>query len=164
MRPDEVALLLTEYFSVMVDCVFRHGGTLDKFMGDAIMAQWGAPIAVLDAADCAMRAACDMMREMRALNATWRAAGRPELQIGIGLNAGEVFAGNIGSSRRLEFTVIGDAVNIASHLCSMAGAGEILCTEAVRAALRTPLDAHECGTLELKGKMRSVPVYSIVHE
>ena len=164
MRPDEVALLLTEYFSVMVDCVFRHGGTLDKFIGDAIMAQWGAPIAVLDAADCAMRAACDMMREMRALNATWRAAGRPELQIGIGLNVGEVFAGNIGSSRRLEFTVIGDAVNIASHLCSMAGAGEILCTEAVRAALRTPLDVQECGTLELKGKMRSVPVYSLVHE
>ncbi|HEX6964990.1 MAG TPA: adenylate/guanylate cyclase domain-containing protein [Gemmatimonadaceae bacterium] len=163
MRPDEVALLLTEYFSVMVECVFRHGGTLDKFMGDALMAQWGAPIAVPDAADRALQAALDMMREMETLNATWRAAGRPTLQIGIGLNAGEVFAGNIGSARRLEFTVIGDAVNIASHLCSMADAGEILCTETIHPAVREPLVATERGTLELKGKMRSVPVYSVRH-
>jgi adenylate cyclase len=162
MRPDEVARLLSEYFSVMVECVFRHGGTLDKFIGDAIMAQWGAPIAIEDAAARAMDAALDMMREMKTLNAAWREAGRPELQIGIGLNAGEVFAGNIGSARRLEFTVIGDAVNIASRLCSMAGAGEVLFTDTIRSALPSPPPAHEHGTLELKGKSRSVPVYSII--
>src|SRR6202044_2091634 len=124
MTPDEMASFLSEYFTEMVDCVFRHGGTLDKFIGDAVMAQWGAPIASDDDADRAMRAALDMMRALDVLNAKWRDAGRPELAIGIGLSYGEVFAGNIGSERRLEFTVIGDTVNLASRLCAAAEAGE----------------------------------------
>ena len=78
MNPDEMATLLTEYFTEMVDCVFRHGGTLDKFIGDAVMAQWGAPIASPDDADHAMTAALDMMRELDELNKKWRTAGRPD--------------------------------------------------------------------------------------
>jgi adenylate cyclase len=111
-----MASLLTEYFTEMVDCVFRHEGTLDKFIGDEIMAQWGAPIGGSDDADKTMAAAIEMMHELQKLNTGWRAAGRPELQIGIGLNYGEAFAGNIGSERRLEFTVIGDTVNTAKRL------------------------------------------------
>ena len=123
MKPDEMASLLTEYFTEMVECVFRHGGTLDKFMGDAVMAQWGAPLGTSDDADHAMRAAIDMMHEMDELNARWKAAERPQLEIGIGLNYGEAFAGNIGSERRLEFTVIGDTVNTAYRLCAAAESG-----------------------------------------
>ncbi|HEX5438083.1 MAG TPA: adenylate/guanylate cyclase domain-containing protein [Gemmatimonadaceae bacterium] len=159
MRPDEVARLLSEYFTVMVECVFRHGGTLDKFIGDALMAQWGAPIPVSDAAERALSAARDMMRALDGLNDEWRAACRPTLEIGIGLNAGEVFAGNIGSARRLEFTVIGDAVNIASRLCAMADAGEILFTDAIRSELRDTAGVCERGALELRGTRRSVSVY-----
>jgi adenylate cyclase len=161
MRPDDVARLLSEYFTVMVEVVFRHGGTLDKFIGDAIMAQWGAPIASSDDADRAMSAALDMLRELDQLNARWRAEGRPPLQVGIGLNYGESFAGYIGSERRLEYTVIGDAVNTASRLCSAADGGEILLTESLRAALTHPPPMRERGTMELRGKSQSIAVYSV---
>ena len=162
MNPDDMATLLSEYFTEMVDCVFRHGGTLDKFMGDAVMAQWGAPIAAKDDADRAMTAAMDMMRGLDELNKKWRAAGKPTLQIGIGLNYGEAFAGNIGSEKRLEFTVIGDAVNTASRLCSAAEGGEILLTDEMRRALRHAPRLKERPPMELKGKAQPVPVYSVV--
>jgi len=162
LRPDDVARLLTEYFTVMVEVVFRHGGTLDKFIGDAIMAQWGAPIASPDDADHAMAAALDMLRQLETLNDKWRGEGRPALQIGVGLNCGESFAGYIGSDRRLEYTVIGDAVNIASRLCSAAGGGEILLTDTMREALTAPPAMSERGTMELRGKSQPIPVYSVV--
>ncbi len=162
MKPDEMATLLTEYFTEMVECVFRHGGTLDKFIGDAVMAQWGAPIGSPDDADKAMDAAIDMLKELETLNEKWRAAGRPELQIGIGLNFGEAFAGNIGSERRLEFTVIGDTVNTASRLCGAAEGGEILLSEEFRRTLSSPpkkMKKH--APMELKGKREPVQVHSV---
>lgn len=161
MNPDAMASLLTEYFTEMVDCVFRHDGTLDKFIGDAVMAQWGAPLGNPDDADRAMNAAIEMIEELEKLNARWRSEGRPTLQIGIGINQGEAFAGNIGSERRLEFTVIGDTVNTASRLCSAAGPGEILISEEMRRALSTPPRLAECPPMELKGKSQPVPVYRV---
>src|SRR5574341_1238252 len=131
MNPDEIAGLLTDYFTEMVDIVFEHSGTLDKFMGDAIMALWGAPIAHADDADRAMQCALDQIKTLETMNAKWKETGRQPLAIGIGINFGEVFAGNIGSNRRLEYTVIGDAVNTASRLCSSAGGNEILISEPV---------------------------------
>src|SRR5512146_2999970 len=162
MRPDDMASLLTEYFTAMVECVFRHDGTLDKFMGDSIMAEWGAPIGGDSDADHAMAAAVDMMRELDELNVSWRAAGKPELHIGIGLNYGEAFAGTIGSERRLEFTVIGDTVNTAHRLCSAAEAGEILITDDFRRALREPPALVECPPMVLKNKANPVSVYRVV--
>jgi adenylate cyclase len=161
MKPDEMASLLTEYFTEMVECVFRHSGTLDKFMGDAVMAQWGAPIGTPDDADHAMSAALDMMAAMETLNRRWQAEGRPRLELGIGLNYGEAFAGNIGSERRLEFTVIGDTVNTANRLCSAADSGEILITEQMRRALKSPPPLAECPPVELKGKSQPLPVYRV---
>jgi adenylate cyclase len=161
MSPHEMATLLTEYFTEMVECVFRHGGMLDKFIGDAVMAQWGAPLGNVDDADRAMRAAMEMMEALAMLNARWRGQGRPTLEIGIGLNYGEAFAGNIGSERRLEFTVIGDTVNTASRLCSAAGAGEILLSDEMRRALTTPPPLAECPPMELKGKSQPVPIYRV---
>ncbi len=157
---DAMASLLSEYFTVMVECVFRHGGALDKFIGDAVLAQWGAPIGAADDPDQAMLAALDMLQELQRLNAAWRAANRAELQIGIGLNVGEVFAGNIGSERRLEFTVIGDVVNVAARLCSIASAGEILLTEEMRRALAAPPPLRQRPPVALKGKTGLVPIYS----
>jgi adenylate cyclase len=161
MRPDDTASLLSEYFTAMVDCVFRHGGMLDKFIGDAVMAQWGAPIEEPDDADRAVAAAADMMRELATLNAKWRASGRPELQIGIGIDRGDVFAGNIGSERRLEFTVIGDAVNRAWQLCDSAAGGEVLLTDAVRAALCEPLELLPHPPISIKGNGQSVTVHRL---
>jgi adenylate cyclase len=162
MRPEETASLLTEYFTEMVDCVFRNEGALDKFMGDEIMAQWGAPIGTPEDADHAMNAALEMIRELRLLNDAWRANGRPELQVGIGLSYGEVFAGNIGSEKRLEFTVIGDTVNVANRLCSAAGPGEILVSDEFRRALKTPPPLEQCPPMELKNKSQPVTVYRVV--
>ena len=161
MNSDEMAKLLTEYFTEMVECVFRHGGMLDKFIGDAVMAQWGAPLGNADDADRAMQAAIDMMTALDELNVRWRNEGRPTLEIGIGLNYGEAFAGNIGSERRLEFTVIGDTVNIASRLCSAAGPGEILLTDEMRTALQSPPKLTKRPPMELKGKSQPVPVYRV---
>ena len=164
MNPDAMAMLLTEYFTEMVECVFRHGGTLDKFIGDAVMAQWGAPIGSPDDADQAMAAAMEMMDELRKLNEVWAAQGRPSLQIGIGLNYGEAFAGNIGSVRRLEFTVIGDTVNTASRLCSAAAAAEVLLSDDMRRALTSPPPLDECPPMELKNKSQPVKVYRVRNE
>ena len=161
MNPDHMAKLLTEYFTEMVECVFRHGGTLDKFIGDAVMAQWGAPIGAPDDAERAMGAAISMIEELDKLNAKWRAEGRPTLSIGIGLNYGEAFAGNIGSERRLEYTVIGDTVNVASRLCSAAEGGEILLSDDFRRALTRVPKLEEHPPMELRGKTQPVAVYRV---
>ena len=161
MSPDEIASLLNRYFTEMVEIVFEHGGTLDKFMGDALMALWGAPIARPDDADRATQAALAMQRALASLNGRWVRQGRPPLSIGIGINAGEVFAGNIGSARRLEYTVIGDAVNTAARLCSEAGPGEILIAEPLYAALRRPPPVSALTPWPLRGKAQPVPVYRI---
>jgi adenylate cyclase len=159
MEPDDVALLLREYFTEMVEIIFRHGGTLDKFIGDAIMALWGAPFASEDDADKAMRAAIDMQRKLVELNQHWAQTGKPSVQIGIGINFGQVFAGNIGSEQRLEYTVLGDAVNTASRLCSKAGKGEIIISEPLHQRLKFPPQVEAREPLELKGKSQRVANY-----
>ncbi len=161
MNPDEIAGLLTEYFTEMVDIVFEHSGTLDKFMGDAIMALWGAPIAHADDADRAMQCALDQIETLEKMNAKWKESGRKPLAIGIGINFGEVFAGNIGSNRRLEYTVIGDAVNTASRLCSSAGRNEILISEPFYKALKKPPTVEALEPIQVKGKAKKVPVYRV---
>jgi adenylate cyclase len=161
MSPEEIASLLNRYFTEMVEIVFEHGGTLDKFIGDAVMALWGAPIAREDDADRATRAGVEMQRALARLNQEWKLDGRQELSIGIGINVGEVFAGNIGSNRRLEYTVIGDAVNTASRLCSEAGPGEILVSAPLYAALGEPPPVSALPPMPLKGKAQPVPVYRV---
>jgi adenylate cyclase len=161
MSPDAIARLLTEYFSEMVEIIFEHGGTLDKFVGDAVMALWGAPIAHADDADRALRAAVAMQAGVARLNEQWAQAGRQEIGVGIGINYGEVFAGNIGSHRRLEYTVIGDAVNVASRLCSEAGPGEILVSEALCQVVKDRADYEYLPAMALRGRTRSVQVFRV---
>jgi adenylate cyclase len=161
MGPDAIARLLSEYFTEMVEVIFEHGGTLDKFIGDAIMALWGAPIAHADDPDRALHAAIAMQRAIEDLNRSWAAAGRPEIGVGIGINYGEVFAGNIGSHRRLEYTVLGDAVNVASRLCAEAGPGEILVTEPLLGVVRNHVETEFLPELALKGKAQVVQVYRV---
>ena len=111
--PEILVTQLNEYFTAMVECVFQHGGTLDKFIGDALMAVWGTlhSEGARHDAISAVRAALSMHERLGELNETWRAKGWSELRMGVGINYGEVVAGNVGSPRRMEFTVIGDAVN-----------------------------------------------------
>lgn len=161
MQPEEVAKLLSDYFTEMVEVVFEHGGTLDKFVGDAIMALWGAPQAQDDAPDRAVRAALAMQRALAHLNARWKQAGRPELGVGIGINYGEVFVGNIGSHRRLEYTVLGDVVNVAARLCAEAGAGEILIGNGVRTASNGGWDSEALDPMEIRGRGEKMEVFRV---
>jgi adenylate cyclase len=161
MAPDDVAHLLREYFTEMVEIVFRNGGTLDKFIGDAIMALWGAPLSTPDDADKAMTAAIEMQRALVQLNQHWESSGKPAVNIGIGINFGEVFAGNIGSEQRLEYTVLGDAVNTASRLCSKAAKGEIMISEPFKKRLKRPPEVESREPIPLKGKSKPVANYLI---
>jgi adenylate cyclase len=160
MGPEAVVALLNEYFREMVDIVFEHGGTLDKFIGDSIMANWGAPLAFPDDADRALRAAIDMQRELRSMNET-RRPDQPRIEVGIGINRGEVFVGNVGSHRRLEYTVIGDPVNVASRLCSTAGRGEILISEPLYEALLEKPEVEALEPVRLRGRAGTTGVYRV---
>ncbi len=161
MNPDAIAGLLSDYFTEMVDIVFANGGTLDKFIGDAIMALWGAPIPHADDPDRSVQAAIQMQRAIATLNAQWATEGRPQIGVGIGINYGETFAGNIGSHLRLEYTVIGDAVNVASRLCSNALGGEILISHPLYEMLKDkpPVEARD--PLTVKNRAQAVPVWKV---
>ena len=159
--PEAVAAHLSEYFEAMVEIVFAHGGTLDKFIGDALLAVWGAPEPGSDDPARAVAAAIAMQRKTHELNAAWRGEGKPALAAGMGLHAGDVFAGMIGSARRLEYTVIGDVVNVASRLCDAAAPGEILITSAVQAALSPEISVARRGDLALSGRAEPIPIWRV---
>jgi adenylate cyclase len=161
MGPDAIAQFLSEYFTEMVEVIFEHGGTLDKFIGDAIMALWGAPIAHDDDPDRALRAGLAMQCAIGRLNERWASQGKPEIGVGIGINHGEVFVGNIGSHRRLEYTVIGDAVNVAARLCAEAGPGEVLVSEQFLGVVRDQVSCDYLPEMALKGKAQVVQVYRV---
>jgi adenylate cyclase len=164
MAPEALASLLSDYFTEMVDIVFEHGGTLDKFVGDAIMALWGTPQAQPDDADRAVQAAVAMQAALAELNASWQAQGRPVLEIGIGINYGEVFAGNIGSHRRLEYTVLGDVVNVAARLCAEAGPGEILVASGLKQVLTGDWSFDALPPSELRGREGKVERFRVKRE
>ncbi|MDF1562110.1 MAG: adenylate/guanylate cyclase domain-containing protein [Deltaproteobacteria bacterium] len=160
-EPEAVVGMLNAYFEEMVDAVFQHHGILDKFIGDAVMALWGVPVAGEDDASRAVRAALGMIERVRRLNEERAAEGLPAIEVGIGINTGECVVGNMGSSRRLEYTAIGDSVNLASRLCDLASGGEVLISEFTREALRGEFQCEALPAKQVKGKARPVPVFKV---
>ena len=138
LRPEETARLLKELFSELVDVVFEHGGTLDQLTGTGLTALWGAPLRRADDADEAVQAAIAMQRGVERLKVEWSRQQQPQLEIAIGIDLGQVFAGCVGSDRRHEYTAIGQPVVRSSALCAAAGANEVLVTGAVLESLATP--------------------------
>jgi adenylate cyclase len=163
-RPEEVVHLLNEYFTRMVDIVFKHKGTLDKFVGDMVMALFGAPLDDPDHAEHAVDAALEMIVELRRLNERWTAEGRPALEIGIGVNTGTMIAGNIGSDAIMSYTVIGDAVNLGSRLESLNKeyGTRIIISEATRDSLPPKYALRPLGAVVLKGKTQPVAIFEVV--
>jgi adenylate cyclase len=161
MEPHAVVELLNEYFSEMTDLVFDTGGTLDKYLGDGIMALYGAPIPKPDDARRATKTAMEMQRALATLNRKWEKRGQPPLHMGVGVNTGPVTAGYIGSDRRLDYTVIGDAVNLASRLCSNAAGGQILVSESTYRLLSDKIPAQRLPPIRVKGKEEPAEIYAI---
>jgi adenylate cyclase len=161
--PEAVVAQLNEYFGEMVDVLFRHRGTLDKFVGDMVMGLFGAPLEDAEHADHAVAAALDMIEALERLNARWRAEGRPVLDIGIGVNTGEMIAGNVGAEAIMSYTVIGDAVNLGARLESLNKdyGTRILVSEATRAKLTQPFATRPMGAVTVKGKSKAVLVHEV---
>ncbi len=155
---------LNEYFSLMVDCISREGGMLDKFIGDAIMACFGLPVSHGDDPDRAVRAAISMISEMWAWNAQRRANGLKTVDMGIGLNTDLIVSGNIGSPKRMDYTVIGDGVNLASRLESACKAysARLLASESTVQKLRGTYRTRDIDLVVVKGKTEPVRVYEFL--
>lgn len=162
-QPEEVVTQLNEYFSRMVDVLFRHRGTLDKFVGDMVMALFGAPVADPHHADRAVQAALDMVHELGELNRAWVASGRAPLDIGIGINTGEMIAGNIGSSSIMSYTVIGDAVNLGARLESLNKeyGTRIIISGMTRRRLTQSYDLRPLGSVTVRGKSEPVVIFEV---
>jgi adenylate cyclase len=161
-EPAEIVHMLNEYFELMVEILFRAQGTLDKYVGDEIMALFGAPVDMPDAAVHAVRCAVDMHKALREFNRTRVAEGQEPIKIGIGINTGRVITGAIGSSRTLQYTAIGDAVNTASRLCSIAKPGEIIVSETTLRRIAGHVDFQELPPVRLKGKEQEQQVFNVV--
>ena len=159
--PEKIVQLLNRYFSAMTDIIFAHGGTLDKYLGDGLMALFGAPTVTPKDAANAMAAAVAMQRRMISINDELHAEGYPEIGIGIGLHTGEVIVGYIGSERRSEYTAIGDTVNTASRLESNAKAGEILVSEVTANAARSRYQLAPREPISVKNRVQPVPLFEI---
>ncbi len=162
-EPERILAQLNEYFSRMVPVVFAHRGTIDKFVGDMIMALFGAPVHDDRHADHAVQTALAMVRELDALNEEWRRAGRPTLDIGIGINSGEMVAGNVGSESIMSYTVIGDQVNLGARLESLNKdyGTRILVSGATRDLLQGRYELRPLGSVTVKGKTRAVDIYEV---
>jgi adenylate cyclase len=162
LKPNQVVELLNMHFSVMSEIIFRHNGTLDKFIGDAIMAFWGAPIRVEQHAEQAVRAAIEMERGLVEVNRQLAACAYPGIAIGIGLNTGDSILGNIGSQRKLDYTVIGDTVNIASRLeglTKLYGQGTVI-SEYTMSELPTSFPCAVLDLVRVKGKIHPLGIYA----
>jgi adenylate cyclase len=164
MQPRKVLEFLNEYFKVMVeDIVFPYGGTLEKYIADALLAVWGSPYQREDDAVMAVNAAIAMQWAMKQLNEDWTEQGRDlQIQIHIGLNTGMVAAGNIGSENLIQYTNIGDTMNVASRICTAAQAGEVFISESTRAkisSLNFPLEKLDL--IQVKGKAEPLQLYRV---
>ncbi len=164
MEAAEVLEMLNEYYEMIVEIAFLYKGTVDKFMGDAIMLVWGAPIAYPDDPVRAVRAALDMQTALREFNKIREARGQRPIRIGIGINTEALVAGYIGSNRTMSYSVVGNAVNVASRLCSGAKGGEIIISEGTGQQVSERFDVAELGPVQVRGKSRPLKVYRVIGE
>jgi adenylate cyclase len=164
MDPQHLVALLNEYFTEMVNIVMDEGGVVDKYIGDAIMAVFGAPVAKPEDAANAVRAAVRMRIALRELNTRLAGRGLPPLRTGIGIHTGVVVAGNIGSERRMEYTVIGDAVNLASRLESSTKevGADVLISEDTYELTKSTIEARAMREITVKGRNQPVMTYEVV--
>ena len=160
----EVLTLLNEYFEIIVDIVFRHGGTVDKYIGDEIMVIWGAPITREDDPARAVGACLDIQSELILFNKKREAQGLRTIELGIGLNTGNLVAGYIGSTKTMSYSVIGDSVNVAHGLCAAAHGSQILISKDTYELVKDIFDAKRVEPIHTKGKTEPTIAYEVITE
>jgi len=158
---ETVVALLNELFTILTEIVFRHGGTVDKFIGDCVMAVWGASELQPDHAERAVAAARDMQRWRQVGNEMWRERYGVEIELAIGVNSGEAIVGNFGSETRMEFTAIGDVVNVAARLEAIARPNQILATAATHSRVEDKRDWSSLGVRPIVGKAQPIELYEV---
>ena len=166
LTPEELVHLLNEYLTAMTDVVFKYEGLLDKYMGDAIMAVFGAPLDQPDHPKRACMTAMGMMNELRKLQKKWTDEGRPVLDIGIGINSGDMVVGNMGSEMRFDYTVMGDSVNLGSRLegINKEYGTNIVISEFTYESVKDALFCRELDSVRVKGKLLPVRIYELLGE
>ena len=161
MAAEDIVPMLNELFTILTEIVFRHGGTVDKFIGDCVMAIWGAPNPQQDQAALALAAAEDMIRWLEAGNEGWQKKYGVKIQLAIGVNTGDAVVGNIGSETRMQYTAIGDVVNIAARLESIARPQQILITEAVKEAAGDDFEYRPLAPRQLAGRDEQLHLFEL---
>ena len=166
MDPEELTHFLGEYFSRMTAVVLEHRGVVDKYIGDAVMAFWGAPVPEKNHAKQAVATALVMAAELKKLNEENKQKGWPEIKIGIGINSGEVVVGNMGSEKRFDYTVIGDNVNLASRLEGLNKTYQtsILISESTADEVKNLFTLRELGVTQVKGRQAAVKIFEVLAE
>jgi adenylate cyclase len=164
LTPEKLVEHLNEYLQSMTDIIIKYDGTLDKYIGDAIMAFWGAPIPNKDHALMACRAAVEMMTELKSLNLKWANENKPPLEIGIGLNSGDMVAGLMGSGSRMDYTLMGDNVNLGSRLegTNKIYHTNIIMSEYTYSHVKDQVVARELDLIKVKGKEKPVKIYELL--
>ena len=161
MKPEKVVFTLNEYFSEMIDIVFKHNGTLDKIIGDELMIVFGAPLSSDDDTERALNTAIEMQNKIADLNKVRKKRKEPPILVGAGINKGQVVSGNIGSRDMMDYTVVGDTVNLGSRLCSAASAGEIIVSGRVKNSTEKLFSFKELKPIRVKGKKDKIDVYQV---
>ena len=164
-EPEDVVSLLNEYLGAMTNIVFEHDGTLDKFVGDAIMALWGAPVGQPDHAERACRCSLVMIKKLKELQAKWTAEGKYAIDIGIGINTGDMVVGNMGAEgKKMDYTVIGDNVNLGARLEGLTRKynNHIIISEFTYEKVKNIVKVNELGSVTVKGKEKPVVIYDLV--
>ncbi len=162
LEPEQVVEMLNDYLSVATEAIFANGGTLDKFIGDAAMAVFNAPMDLPDYKVCAVKAALDIVHGVEKINARIREKIGKEIQLGVGVNCGRAVVGNIGCETRMDYTAIGDTVNTAFRLEGKALGGQVVISETMYQSLKERIVAEPLGLMELKGKAEPIQVYSVL--
>ena len=162
LEPTDVVATLNAYFSCMIDVIYYYEGTLDKFLGDGIMCIFGAPLDQPDHAIRAARTALAMQRALLNFNRQQTESGKQTLEVGIGINSGDAVVGNVGSEKRLEYTAIGDNVNLAARLQAIAQGGQILLSASTYQAIQPLAQVAKLQPVRVKGKMHEVQVYELL--
>jgi adenylate cyclase len=161
MTPEEIYGQLNEYFEEMCKIIFEYGGYVDKFIGDCVMAVFSAPYQTPDDARNAVISAVKQQDKILELSARWKAEGKKEFTVGMGVNTGDVVMGNLGASSRMNYTVIGDNVNVAARLYNVAKGGEIIISETTYAECKDVVEVDELEPVSVKGKVAPISIYNV---